>query len=124
MTNTLIAKCQCGRDSTRLHCPGCGSHVCYATPSKARVELTTEGPLRVMTYRCRRCGGSFDDLERTQCDAPIPSKGVGVLRRVDAALTAVAAAIGSDESLSYEERRVKLFDLLKQTKKQPRGEQE
>jgi hypothetical protein len=124
MTNENDTKCQCGRDATRVHCPGCGSQVCYSTPSKARVEMTTEGPLRVMAYRCRRCGGSFDDLDRTRCDAPIPSKGVGVLRRVDAAVTAVAAVIGADDSLSYDERKAKLFDLLKQAKKQPRGEQE
>lgn len=70
-TNTNKQLCQCGRPLGQIHCPACGSIAYYGKPSKTRIEITAEGnPVKIKTYRCRRCGEDYDDLMRAKCEAP------------------------------------------------------
>ena len=69
-----LTPCICGRISTKIHCPVCGSYKIRAlvkTKSK-RVDRLTGCTLEYNTYRCTRCGRSFDDIDwQYECKAPV-----------------------------------------------------
>jgi transposase-like protein len=120
-------KCGCGRNANEVHCPDCGS---IAIEGKTRSErLVVDGRvIDVRVWRCRRCGYRFNDVNRATCNAPALQLLVSEQRKLDTAQTAIetiATSIGQDESLSYDERKAKLFELLSGKKPtKPRGEQE
>lgn len=58
-----IEPCVCGRLSTKVHCPKCGSYEVRARALKTKRILTNGEIEDVQVYRCRVCGIIFDDWD-------------------------------------------------------------
>ena len=92
--------CACGRNARSIHCASCGSSNVYATPTLAimTVDQATGFPIKVMMYKCRRCGLPFSDIDRAKCEAPEFSfASMKERRKID-------GIVGTLSNLPFEER--------------------
>jgi hypothetical protein len=68
-----LSECQCGRLANKPHCPTCGSAQVLASARKRDYVTRGDGTTaELQVYRCRVCGLSFNDDQRTLCAAPPP----------------------------------------------------
>lgn len=67
-----VVPCTCGRLSTKLHCPSCGSYDIRGTVKETiRVNPITAQPEKYFIYRCKKCSIAFDGYDwRFDCRAP------------------------------------------------------
>lgn len=113
-------KCKCERPMHVIHCIACGS---YAIEKKRRAVTATlvmedgsEKKFSVPMFVCRRCGCGFDDTKRLRCQArptPMSVKAQRVLDSTQDELT----KIKNDDKLSYDEKKVQLFNFLAKLRK-------
>lgn len=67
-----VEDCNCGRDSSRRHCPNCGHINYYAIKTIAKRPHPQTGVMvEAFTFRCRTCNRHFDELQwQFECKAP------------------------------------------------------